>query len=205
MATGSRRRLVSFGGASLAALLALAIGFGGGWLARKETTSTTTTSTTTTTSSSTTSTTAVARLSACGGNDLSGTVTSSPGGAAGTVSATITVSNVSSTGCTLHGYPELQLLSPNSEEMTTTTVDGGEGFPVAAANAAPRTVRLSVGHQATFLIQFSQTPTGTQTTCPEAASINVYPPGSTVNFNVAYELTPCDLGTIDVSPFFVTS
>lgn len=203
MAARSRRRRISFASASLAALVALAVGFGGGWIARKETSATTSTSTTTTSSSTTSSTRAVT-VAACTGADLAGSVLSSQG-ATGTFEATIVVTNTSVTTCSLDGYPDLQMLNTNGVPMTTTVIDGGASFSPPQANEAPRRYRLHSGGQATLDIQYSDIPTGTQSTCPQASSLNVYPPSSTTPFNVVYQLDPCGQGTINTSPFFVAT
>jgi hypothetical protein len=184
---------------------ALAIGFGGGWLARREAVPPVTTSTTSTSSSSSSSTSStVPALAACTGGDLSGVLTSSTA-ATGTVELTLQVTNESARGCSLHGYPQLQLLSANDDRLSTTTVDAGTTFTgaPAGANAPPRTWRIKAGAQATFVAQYSDVPVGTEQSCPMASSINVYPPGSSVPFNVAVQLSPCDFGTVNVSPLFV--
>jgi hypothetical protein len=201
VAATPRRRMMPAGSATLAILVALAVGFGGGWLFKKETTPTTTTTTTTTTSSTTTTSTTVVASIACVGSSLSGTVGTS-GGAAGTIQTTIDVSNVGTKPCSIKGYPSVQLLDANQTPMTTTEVQGMASFSPAAANAAPRSQHLAVGATVEFVLQYSDVPSGTETTCPAAASINVYPPGSATSFNVAMSITPCSLGTLNVSPFF---
>jgi hypothetical protein len=209
VATRSRRRTVSLASAWLAGLLALAIGFGGGWLARKESTTTTTTPTTPTSSSSSSSSSTSSTLrplAECTGSALSGVLASS-NGAAGTIELTFQVTNESGLGCTLHGYPQLQLLSANDDRLTTTTIDAGITFADAppAANEPAKTWRIKAGAQATFVAQYSDVPVGSEQSCPMASSVNVYPPGSSVPFNVAVQLSPCDFGTVNVSPFFAAT
>jgi Protein of unknown function (DUF4232) len=204
VAPPSRHRTVSFTSAVLVAALAVVVGFGGGWLARRDavTPTPTTLATPPATSGQTTSSTAV-RASACIGSGLSGAFVSSSG-AAGTVQTTFTVTNVGAGPCTLDGSPELQLLNANRVVMTSTTADGGGGFTPAAANLPAKTLRLSPGGAATFVIQFSNVPAG-QSACPEAASLNVFPPSSSTAFDLTYSFAPCDGGTVDVSPFFTTT
>ena len=132
---------------------------------------------------------------------LVGSVGSSQG-AAGTIQMTIDVTNEGSAPCRIKGYPTIQLLDSNMTEMTTTVVQGMADFEPAAANAAPTTQHLAAGGTDEFVMQYSDVPSGTQTTCPEAASINVYPPGSATPFNVIASITPCGLGMLNVSPFF---
>lgn len=198
----SRHRTVSFTSAVLAAALAIVVGFGGGWLARRETMAPATTTPAAPTSAPTTSST-LARASACLGSGLSGALVASSG-AAGTVQATFAVTNVGAAACTLDGFPQLQLLNPNREVMTSTTVDGQAGFTPAAANLPATKLRLPPGGTATFVIQFSDVPAG-QSACPMAASLNVYPPSSSTAFDLTYGFSPCDAGTVNVSPFFASA
>jgi hypothetical protein len=194
------------GSATLAILIALALGFGGGWLYKKE--STTSTSTTTTTmpvvNGSTTTTTTNPPALACSGAVLSGSV-GTLGGSAGTIQVSFLVANVGAKACTILGYPTLQLLSSNLTAMTTTTVPGMAAFGPAAANAAPKTQHVAVGGHVEFILQYSDVPSGTETTCPAAASVNVYPPNSATPFNVVTAIDACDLGTLNVSPFFAAT
>jgi hypothetical protein len=197
--------MVTLAGASLTVLLALAVGFGGGWLARKETVSSTTTTTMSVTpTSKPTVTSTIVPLSACTGTDLVGTLASSSG-AAGTVQATFDVTDIAGTGCTLDGYPQLQLLDANDVPIASTTIDAGTSFTPAQANLAPKRLRIGAGDEATFVLQFTDVPAGTQGTCLEASSLNVYPPGSSTASIVTYGFAPCDAGTVHVSPFFVTT
>jgi len=205
VAVTPRRRTMTAGSATFAILLALAIGFGGGWLFKKDTaTSTTTTTTAPTSTSSTTTTSTLPPALACGGAVLSGSVGTSQG-AAGTIQMTFIVSNVGAKACTIDGYPTVQLLSPNTTAMMTTTVPGMAVFSPSAANAPPARQHVTAGGHVEFVLQFSDVPSGTERTCPLAASINVYPPNSATPFNVATSITPCNLGTLNVSPFFAAT
>jgi hypothetical protein len=194
------------GSATLAILIALVLGFGGGWLYKKESTTSTTTTTTTmpVVDGSTTTTTTTPPALACSGVVLSGSVITSQG-AAGTIQVSFLVANVGARACTIHGYPMLQLLSSNMTAMTTTTVNGMAAFGPAAANAAPKTQHVAVGGHVEFVLQYSHVPSGTETTCPTAASVNVYPPDSATPFNVVTAIDACNLGTLNVSPFFAAT
>ncbi len=210
----ARRRTVSLSAATISAVLALVVGFGAGYLVRRATASTTTTTTTTTTSTSTTTTTTttLVPLDKCTGADLAGTVGTSQA-AAGTVQTTFTVSNVSGSPCALNGYPELILLNANQSSLPTSTVDGQAAFTqptsrgTRLANAAPRPQRLTAGGQVTFVVQYSDVPVGSETSCPQSASVNVYPPGleAATPFNVSASMDPCNFGTVHVSPFFLAT
>lgn len=206
MAGPSRRPLVPVASAVVATLVALAVGFGGGWLARKETAATTTTSSAPPTSSSSSSSTTSSTLRpvlACTGADLAGTYVVGQG-AAGTIFDSVTVANASAAPCTLDGYPQLQMLDANGGRLSTTTMDGSAAFP-APARRPPARLRLAPGADATFELHWSDVPVGNETTCASAASLDVYPPGSAVAFNVTVPsgaLAPCDFGTIYVSPLY---
>jgi hypothetical protein len=204
VAPPSRHRMVSLAGASLVVLLALVVGFGGGWLVRRATAATTTTTSSTTTSSSSTTSSTGVPVAGCIGTDLVGTFSSSSA-AAGTVQAVFTVNDVAPGACTLDGYPQLQLLDANMVPLSAQVSDGGTSFTPAKANLAPMRLRLSAVTHAAFVVQFTDVPAGTQTTCPAAAALNVYPPGSATAFNVTYAFTPCNGGAVDVSPFFLTT
>jgi hypothetical protein len=194
---------MSAGTATLAIIVALALGFGGGWLYKKGTTPTTTTTTTTTptTTIPTTTTSTLPQALACSGSVLSGSVGTS-GGAAGTIQMTFNVSNIGATTCSIHGYPTVKLLDANMIVMTGLTIQGNAVFQPAGANAAPKVQHVTAGGSVEFVLQFSDVPSGTERTCPQSASVNVYPPGSATSFNVVTAIAPCNSGTMNVSPFF---
>ncbi|HEV3212932.1 MAG TPA: DUF4232 domain-containing protein [Acidimicrobiales bacterium] len=192
-------------GAAVTAVVALLVGFGAGYAVRRATTTTTTTTTTTlppTTSSTSSSTTTTLRpLSFCTGAVLTGRLVSSSG-AAGTITAVLQVANAAAVPCALRGYPGLQLLSASSTPLPTSTIRGQTQFATAAADAPPSLQRLTPRGTATFQLQYSDVPTGTETTCPTATSINVYVPASAVPVHVVEQLSPCNNGTVNVSPFY---
>lgn len=203
----ARRRTVSALAATGLVIGALAVGFGGGWLTHRLTTTTTTTTTTststTTTSTTSTTTTTVATIARCSGATLTGSQVSSEG-AAGTIEVTYVVTNTSVARCQMDGYPDIQLLSSNDTDLQTTVVRG-QTFTVAAANRPAAVVTLSVQGRASFMLSYSDVPTGTQTSCPQAASINVYPPASSTPLNIPSSIGPCSMGTVSVSPFYAAS
>jgi hypothetical protein len=199
----ARRRTVSALSAVAVAGAALVVGFGAGYAVRKATSTTTTSApppSTTTSAPSSTSTT-LRPLAPCSGAALTGSVASSQG-AAGTITTTVRLTNGGATACRTDGVPTLQLLDANSHPIPTTVLHGHGTFPVAAANARPRPQRVTVGGTTTFMFQYSDVPAGTQTTCPQAAAINVYPPGSATPVLVTEQLSVCDMGTVYVSPLY---
>jgi Protein of unknown function (DUF4232) len=195
----ARRRTVSLAAAAIAAVGALAVGFGAGYAAHRPTSTTTSTSTTST-STSTSTTTSLAPLVQCAGGALTGRLASSQG-AAGTIQAVVQLTNLAAVSCELLGYPSIVLLN-NASALTTTVILGQASFSVAAANGAPKAQRVTPHGIASFMIQYSQIPTGTETTCPTATSFNAAVPASSTPVNVVARLSPCDSGTVYVSPFY---
>jgi len=199
----ARRRTVSLASAAVVALLTLAVGFGAGYAVRRATSTSTTTPSSTTTSSSSSSSTSssIVPLARCTGAGLSGRVASSTG-AAGTVEMSILVSNLGATACSMLGYPSIDLLNANGQPIATTPVEGHASFSVTSANAAPRLQRLPASGTVRFMLQYSDVPAGTETSCLEAAKILVSVPPSATSFLVGAQLTPCDNGSVYLSPWF---
>ncbi len=165
--------------------------------------SVTTTSAATTTSSSASTTSSTVATSGC--NRMSAT----PGqgqGAAGTISGFVTVTNTGTSTCTTLGYPTMALLGSSGTAIMTTVVDGLSVQVSAQANAAPTTVTIAPGAKAQFAYQYSDVPTGNETSCPMSASAEVTVPGATTaSPNFALAISPCDNGTIRVSPLYTPS
>jgi hypothetical protein len=73
----------------------------------------------------------------------------------------------------------------------------------APANGAPAPVTWSPSSPVTFTYQYSDVTSGNETSCPTATLVTVTPPGfsaATPRFNLT--LTPCDNGTVRVSPLY---
>jgi Protein of unknown function (DUF4232) len=156
----------------------------------------------TTTSSATSSTTTSTTAAATGCNRMTGAA--SPGqGAAGTITGFITVTNTDTSSCTTQGYPTVGLHGSAGTPLTVTIVDGLSVNVSPQANAAPSTVTIAPAGTAQFAYQYSDVPTGDETTCPTAATASVTVPGATVaSPNFALAIAPCDNGTIRVSPLY---
>ena len=69
-------------------------------------------------------------------------------------------------------------------------------------NFAPAPVVLGAGATAYFNLAYSDVPTGTETTCPTAAQIEVTPPHAVDHDVVAVHIMVCAAGTLTVSPVF---
>jgi Protein of unknown function (DUF4232) len=164
----------------------------------------TTTSAASTTSSSSSSTTS-SSVATASCNRMSAT----PGqgqGAAGTITGFITVTNTGTSTCTTLGYPTMGLAGSTGTALTVTIVDGLSVQISAQANAAPATVTIAPGAKAQFAFQYSDVPSGNETSCPTSATAEVTVPGATAATpNFALAIAPCSNGTIRVSPLYAAS
>ncbi len=160
--------------------------------------SATTTSTTTAAASSSTSTSAaVATTCSIKGSSGQGQ------GAAGTITGTIVLTNAGSTSCTVNGYPTLGLYSGSGAPLTVTVVDGLTVNVSAQANAGPSPVVVPAGGTAQMAYQYSDVPSGNQTSCPESEEATVtLPNGGGTSPTFPLSLAPCNNGTVYVSPVY---
>jgi Protein of unknown function (DUF4232) len=162
----------------------------------------TTTSSSAATTSSTSSSTTSSTVATSGCNRMSA-VPGQGQGAAGTITGFVTVTNTGPTTCTTLGFPTMSLLGSSGSAIMTTIVDGLSVQVSAQANAAPTTVNIAPGAKAQFAYQYSDVPTGNETSCPMSASAEVTVPGATVaSPNFALAVSPCNNGTIRVSPLY---
>ena len=159
-------------------------------------------STSTSTTASTTTTTAAAS-SACTH------ITASAGqgqGAAGTITGVITVTNTGSSPCTANGYPKIALFSGSSAPLNVTMVNGLSVTLSPPANGAPSPVAVAPSSTAQFAYQYSDVPTGSETSCPTSETAAVTLPGATMSSSLfPLSIAPCSHGTIRVSPVYPTS
>jgi hypothetical protein len=164
---------------------------------------TTTSSTTTSTTASTTTTTS-ATSTACNH------ITAAPGqgqGAAGTITGVITVTNTGASTCTADGYPKVALFSGSGAPLNVTMVNGlSVTLSPAAANGSPSPVAVAPSSTAQFAYQYSDVPSGSATSCPSSEIATVTLPGATsASPTFALAISPCNNGTIRVSPVYATS
>jgi hypothetical protein len=163
-----------------------------------------TTTTTTSGPADTSSTTSVASTTtntgpgsaACATSQLAATV-AGVNGAAGTIETTVALRNTSATTCVLAGYPTLQMVDTKGAALVTKTVDKGS-YSFTSQPAAP--VTIPPGQSGSFNIGYSDVPTGTETTCPTSAALQITPPAVTGHLTLTASLTPCNGGTLVVSP-----
>ena len=162
------------------------------------TSSTGATASTASSSTSSATTTSVPAGLACAARDLVTTVVGSQG-AAGTFELTFALHNTSTTSCPMEGYPGAQLLDASGTELPTHVVSGGN---LQFTNFAPAPVVLAAGATAYFNLAYSDVPSGTETTCPTAAQIEVFPPHAVDHDVVTTSIMACAAGTLTVSPVF---
>jgi uncharacterized protein DUF4232 len=162
-----------------------------------------TTSSSTTTSTTGSSTTTTAASTAC--NHITASAGQSQG-AAGTITGVITVTNSGASTCTATGYPRVALFSGSSAPLTVTMVNGLSINLSPPANAAPSPVAVAPSSTAQFAYQYSDVPTGTETSCPNSETAAVTLPGATTSSSLfPLSIAPCSNGTIRVSPVYPTS
>lgn len=137
------------------------------------------------------------RIGRCGTSALRGQlVGGSPG--AGQRYATLVVTNISGSTCTLYGYSGLQLLGPDGRSLPTQLQ--------RTANPGPRLVMLAPGKTASQELHWGVVPgpgesdTGQCEPPPTAAS--VIPPDETTPLRVGWTFGPvCQSGRMDGSAF----
>jgi hypothetical protein len=171
------------------------------------TTTTTTTSSTTTSTSTTTTTSAPVVGSTCKGGDFTG-VFNEGEGAAGTITASVTLTKTTPGSCTLKGWPILTLQDTDGALLASSTINESPSnapiqFPSAQANKAAALLTLAPHSTATFSLAYSDVPTSTAA-CPTARTISVQIArgGSAATVTPAFAIQPCNRGTIWVSPFY---
>ncbi len=120
-------------------------------------------------------------------------------GAAGTFELTFALRNTSTVSCPMDGYPGAQLVDASGTQLPTHVVSGGN---LAFTDFAPAPVVLGAGASAYFNLAYSDVPTGTETTCPTAAQIEITPPHAVDHDVVPVHITVCGAGTLTVSPVF---
>jgi hypothetical protein len=159
-----------------------------------------TTSTTATTTPPTTSTTAA--TTTCQPSQLRVALYGTEG-AAGTNEVTFSLTNSSTTVCTMYGYPGMQLLNAGRASVPTVVIRGGG---LSFENVAATNVSLVPGQAAYFNLGYNDVITGT-TTCSTATQVEITPPNdfSYVVVPVAPQIDACNGGTLHVSPVFAST
>jgi len=127
------------------------------------------------------------------------------GAAMGSVGASATFTNISSSPCTLDGYPGLQMLSTTGARLPT-VVDHSTSVTTVPRLRA-RVVSLKPGGRATFYLGFEDATGYGSDTCPTSARVAVTPPGDRAPITVSWQLQPyggttehLQCGRISLSP-----
>ena len=110
--------------------------------------------------------------------------------------------NTTATACSLGGYPGLLLLAASGSALPTTVVRKGTYSFTAMS---PTTVSVAPGGSVYFNIGYSDVPVGTETSCPSSAKLEITPPNAFDHLVVAATLSPCDGGSMTVSPVFAAT
>jgi hypothetical protein len=118
-------------------------------------------------------------------------------GAAGHIGYAIVLTNAGAQSCTLDGYPTVQLVA-SSGNLSTTQSNGNDG--VTTVSTTPELVTITAGGAASFVLQYEDVPTGTQS-CPYANQLQIQLPGGggTVTASLPIQIDPCG-GSIYISP-----
>jgi hypothetical protein len=177
-------------------------------LSRHAITSSTTTTTSAPVSSSTSvTTTTLAGAVPCEGKDFRATYNEGQG-AAGTVTASVTLTKTTPGWCSIKGWPILTLQDKTGAVLHSSTVDTSANppvqYPSTSANQAPAQLTLLQGSTASFSLAYSDVPTGNESSCPSAFTLSVQMAtgGSTVIVTPQYPPEPCNGGQIYASPFY---
>jgi len=161
-------------------------------------TTTTTTAPTTTTTSPPSTTTATT----CQPSQLHIVVYGSEG-AAGTIELTFSLTNTSTTTCTMSGYPGMQLLNASGADLPTNVIRGGG---LTFESVAPTNVSLAPAQTAYYNLGYSDVPVNGETSCPTASQVEITPPNDTSYAVVPVSgLDACGGGTLHVSPVFAST
>jgi len=139
----------------------------------------------------------------CGVNQVAVTAIGT-GAGLGHVGVLFTLSNFSSAGCRLLGYPVLRLLGERGQALPTTVVRAVNGAYLFPA-VAPHWVALPPGGTGSFDVQYGDNPVGAQasepyaTACPTASHVAITLPDATDHTVVPAHMAPCG-GQLLVSP-----
>ena len=170
-------------------------------------TTTTTQHSATTTSTTLAPTTTTSTAATTAGTDTCGTITATVGqtqGAAGTVTGTINLVDTGGTVCTMEGYPSLAMFGSGGAPIPTNVVDGLTVNFSSAANGQPASITVSPDQGADFTYQYSDVPTGSETSCPSSVTVSFRPPGSsTSTAPIPLVFDACGGGTVRVSPVYM--
>jgi hypothetical protein len=126
------------------------------------------------------------------------------GAAAGSISVRVALKNASAIGCTIEGYPGLQLIAPDGRLLPTSTHQAATGSMTFPA-VVPHRVALAPGGFASFDVGYADNPFGAaanepySVACPASSWVRIILPGTHEYRTAALSMGACS-GALDVSP-----
>lgn len=130
----------------------------------------------------------------CANGDLTVAV-GRAGAATGHVGVALVFTNVSETACSLYGYPGVAGLDSQGRQVTQAT-RSSSGF--LGGTYVTRTVVVPPGGSASALVEGSDVPTGSQSSCTTYSALLVTAPGQTLSHLLRVSVPGCP--TIQVHP-----
>jgi Protein of unknown function (DUF4232) len=129
-------------------------------------------------------------------------------GAAGSVGYTNSFENISSTACTLFGYPGMLMLGAAGKPIPTDVI---RGTSVVVPDEPERLVTLAPGSRALFQMGFSDGTGYGNDYCPTSSRVEFTPPGGYSQITVSLRINPyggtdvehLHCGEITVSPVYL--
>ncbi|TMC04813.1 MAG: DUF4232 domain-containing protein [Chloroflexi bacterium] len=118
----------------------------------------------------------------------------------GTIVDTFRVANTQTSACTLYGYVGMLMLDGSGGSMPTRVVRNGG---IWSTEAGPSQFLLQPGTAASFRAAWSDVPHGSETTCAQAARLEITPPDEFDHVTIpvtGWNMAPCNAGEIDVTP-----
>jgi len=155
------------------------------------TTSTTSSPTTTTTTTTTLTTSTTVRLATCAFSQLSVTGGQQAAGL-GHEGVPLLFRNTSTATCALEGYPGVAGLDAAGDQVVQAVrTPSGYLGGLNPGTTTPPAVTLAPGQLASAMVEGTDMPTGTETSCPQYPALLVTPPGATQSVHVTAALPGC--------------
>ncbi len=133
----------------------------------------------------------------CSGSQL--TVTSTGGnGGAGHIGVVLLFTNSSTTTCLLSGYPGVAALDSSGHQAAQAVRTLGGYLGGLPSSATPPVVTLAAGQVASAVVEGSDVPVGSATSCPTYPGLLVTPPNTTRSTTIIGSLPGC--APIEVHP-----
>jgi hypothetical protein len=148
-------------------------------------------------SKSTTTTTPAAAVPACGNGQI-GVSVGDGGAGAGHEDQVLVFTNQSASTCSLFGYPGVAGLNAQGEQVVQAQRTPGGYLGGLESGGAPAVVPLAPGQAASAIVEGTDVPVGTATSCPDYPALLVTPPNLTDSVQVAAGLPGCS--PIEVHP-----